>query len=177
MVQSLDEKRLSLICLRWLGFNALAVVAYLPFGWYESGYGFSALPLFVVAAQAYYLRRDCPWWIWAPVSFFGCASSLLFLMFWGLAFGCTMSLAQAACLAPRSVRAALAWAILGALGWIVAAAIFFGSDLGAHSWAIHWSIAFGTQSFFFLPAVIMLDKAALARASKQSNESPSGSGV
>jgi hypothetical protein len=40
-----------------------------------------------------------------------------------------------------------------------------------------WVCIFSVQSFFFLPAVIMLDKSALARAAKLPNESPSESGA
>lgn len=160
MAQEYDDKRLSLVCLRWMGCNLLAVALYLPFGWHESGYGFPALPLFVMAAQAYYLRRFCPWWVWIWVSFVGCVASLLTLMLWGLAIGCTMSLAQAVCVLPRSIKAGAAWAILGPLGWIAAALLFSGSDMGTHSWAIGWSVAFLIQGFFLLPAVVLLDRVA-----------------
>ena len=182
-----DRQRLKRISQRWLGYNALAIASFLPFYHVFEGRPVSLLLLavLVIVAQACCLHRVCRWWLWILVSCAGCyASNYCGMYFWAIAFGGTMSLAQGVCLISRSFRTAATWALLGSLGWVAGAMatgvlaevyLLLGLD-HADAFAV-WVSIFSVQSFFFLPAVIMLDKSALARAAKLPNESPSGSGA
>ena len=85
-----------------------------------------------------------------------------------------MSLAQGVCLISWSPRIAVTWALLGSLGWIAGAMatgvfeeVFVLLGLERHDAFAVWVCIFSVQSFFFLPAVIMLDKAALAQRRQQ----------
>jgi len=170
-----------------LGYNALAIAACLPFYYvFELQYvSLLLLALLVIVTQACCLRRVCRWWLWIPVSCAGCYASNYFgIYFWVVGFGVAMSFAQGVCLISWSIRVAVTWALLGSLGWVAGAMatgvlaevyLLLGLD-HADAFAI-WTCIFSVQSLFFLPAVIMLDKAALARAAKLPNESPSGSGA
>jgi len=182
-----DRQRLKRISQRWLGYNALAIAACLPFYYVFERQSVSLLLLavLVIVAQACCLRRVCRWWLWIPVSCAGCYASNYFgIYFWVIAFGVAMSLAQGLCLISRSIRVAVTWALLGSLGWLAGMMAVAGLD-GVYSllglehpgeFAI-WICIFSVQSLIFLPAVIMLDKAALAQADKLPNESPAGSGA
>lgn len=180
-----DRQRLMRIIQRWLGHNAMAIASFLPFYHVFEGRPVSLLLLagLVIVAQACCLRRVCRWWLWIPVSCAGgYAADFFGMYFWVIAFGGTMSLAQGACLLSWSPRIAVTWGLLGSLGWIAGAMatgvlaevyLLLGLD-HADAFAV-WVCVFGVQSFFFLPAVIMLDKAALARASEPPQEPASGS--
>jgi hypothetical protein len=182
-----DRQRLKRISQRWLGYNALAIAAFLPFYHVFEGRPVSLLllALLVIVAQACCLHRVCRWWLWIPVSCAGCyASNYCGMYYWAIAFGGTMSLAQGVCLISWSLRTAATWALLGSLGWIAGAMatgvfeeVFVLLGLERHDAFAVWVCIFSVQSFFFLPAVIMLDKAALAQADKLPNESSSGSGA
>ena len=187
MVPVYDRQRRKRIGQRWLGYNALAIAACLPFYYvFELQYvSLLLLALLVIVTQACCLRRVCRWWLWIPVSCAGCYASNYFgIYFWVVGFGVAMSFAQGVCLISWSIRVAVTWALLGSLGWVAGAMatgvlaevyLLLGLD-HADAFAI-WTCIFSVQSLFFLPAVIMLDKAALAQADKLPNESPSGSGA
>ncbi len=179
-----DRQRLKRISQRWLGCNALAIAAFLPFYYVFENRPVSILllALLVSVAQACYLHRVCRWWLWIPVSCAGCyASNYCGMYFWAIAFGGTMSLAQGLYLISWSLRTAATWALLGSLGWVAGAMATGGLGevyvlLGLErpdAFAV-WVCIFSVQSFFFLPAVIMLDKAALVRAASLPSGSPSG---
>jgi hypothetical protein len=169
-----DRQRLKRISQRWLGYNALAIAAFLPFYYVfeDRPVSLLLLALLVTVAQACCLHRVCY------------ASNYCGMYFWAIAFGGTMSLAQGLCLISWSLRTAATWALLGSLGWVAGAMATGGLGevyvlLGLErpdAFAV-WVCIFSVQSFFFLPAVIMLDKSALARAAKLPNESPSESGA
>ena len=182
-----DRQRLKRISQRWLGYNALAIAAFLPFYYVfeDRPVSLLLLALLVIVAQACCLHRVCRWWLWIPVSCAGCyASNYCGMYFWAIAFGGTMSLAQGLCLISRSFRTAVTWALLGSLGWVAGAMATGGLGevyvlLGLErpdAFAV-WVCIFSVQSFFFLPAVIMLDKAALVRAAGLPSGSPSGAGA
>jgi len=182
-----DRQRLKRISQRWLGYNALAIASFLPFYHVFEGRPVSLLLLavLVIVAQACCLHRVCRWWLWIPVSCAGCyASNYCGMYFWAIAFGGTMSLAQGVYLISWSLRTAATWALLGSLGWLAGAMatggfeeVFVLLGLERHDAFAVWVCIFSVQSFFFLPAVIMLDKVALAQADKLPNESSSGSGA
>ncbi len=184
MVPVYDRQRRKRIGQRWLGYNALAIAACLPFYYVFERQSVSLLllALLVIVAQACCLRRVCRWWLWIPVSCAGCYASNYFgIYFWVVGFGVAMSLAQGLCLIPWSVRVAVTWALLGSLGWLAGMMALAGLDgvyylLGLeHPGAFaNWACIFSVQGLFFLPAVIMLDKAALVRAASLPSGSPSG---
>jgi hypothetical protein len=179
-----DRQTRKRISQRWLGYNALAIAACLPFYYVLERQTISllVLALLVIVAQACCLRRVCRWWLWVPVSCAGCYASNYFgIYFWVIAFGVAMSLAQGLCLISWSIRVAVTWALLGSLGWLAGMMAVPGLDgiyylLGLEhpgEFAI-WICIFSVQALIFLPAVIMLDKAALVRAASLPSRSPSG---
>ena len=143
------------------------------------------LALLVIVAQACCLCRVCRGWLWIPASCLGCYASYFFGMYlWVIAFGCTMSLAQGLCLISWSLRTAVMWALFGSLGWIAGV---MASGLLAEIYLFQgwerpcefaiWVCVFSVQSFFFLPEVIMLDKAVSVEEAARPKGSPLGSGA
>lgn len=166
------------IGLLWLGCNSLALAVFLPLADLlgQSPGSLLLLTALVIVAQAACLRRFCRWWLWIPASCLGAYASGYFGAYvWVIAYGCTMSLAQGLCLLPWSWRMAAFWALFGSLGWYVGAmapsvlnevhALF---GLALPSMAAACASVFWVQSIVLLPAVIMLDKAAVRRAQRPS---------
>ncbi len=158
MSEGAQRRSWILISRDWGIANALAILAYLSFGWLESGYAFSVLPVMIMGAQAFYLRRHVKWWLWLPYSLLGSLLSLVFLMYWYVVLGCTISLAQSLCLGGRPLVALVLWPLLGCVGWLLPAYVYAHLGLPPLGWAASWAFSFGMQSLFLLPAVIFLEK-------------------
>lgn len=158
MSEHSQSRSWGLISRDWIIANALAVLAYLSFGWLESGYAFSVLPVMIMVAQAFCLRRHVKWWLWVPCSLLGSLLSLVFLMYWYVVLGCTVSLAQSVCLGGRRLVALVLWPILGCVGWVLPAYVYVHLGLPPLGWSASWAFSFGVQALFLLPAVILLEK-------------------
>ncbi len=158
MSEGAQRRSWILISRDWGIANALAILAYLSFGWLESGYAFSVLPVMIMGAQAFYLRRHVKWLLWLPYSLLGSLLSLVFLMYWYVVLGCTISLAQSLCLGGRPLVALVLWPLLGCVGWLLPAYVYAHLGPPPLGWAASWAFSFGMQSLFLLPAVIFLEK-------------------